>query len=230
VSDKADLKVAVEGAVRSAYGLSGQKCSALSRLYVHESRKKEFIDAFVSRASSLKVGFPVNAETFLGPLVNLAAYQRFERAVADAKSGGGTFLLGGETLKGQGSYGQGHFVQPTLVEIAHTHRVARDEHFAPFVTLHTYKSFDDAIRMANDTEYGLTGGIYSQDDKEVTRFFDEVKAGVLYANRPSGATTGAWPGIQSFCGWKGSGSTGKGGCGPYYVAQFAREQSHTRVL
>ena len=81
----------------------------------------------------------------------------------------------------------------------------------------------------NAVEYGLTAGIFSGEPAEVERFFDEVEAGVCYANKRTGATTGAWPGAQPFCGWKGSGSTGKGGCGPYYVAQFAREQSRTVI-
>ena len=82
-------------------------------------------------------------------------------------------------------------------------------------------------REANGVEYGLTAGIFSAEPAEVERFFDEIEAGVCYANKRTGATTGAWPGAQAFCGWKGSGSTGKGGCGPYYVAQFTREQSRT---
>jgi 1-pyrroline-5-carboxylate dehydrogenase len=88
---------------------------------------------------------------------------------------------------------------------------------------------EDAIAHANDTEYGLTAGIFTGRSEEIGRFFDEVEAGVCYANKRTGATTGAWPGAQPFCGWKGSGSTGKGGCGPYYVAQFLREQSRTII-
>ena len=88
---------------------------------------------------------------------------------------------------------------------------------------------DQALREANSAEYGLTAGIFSRDQTEVTRFFDEIEAGVCYANKRTGATTGAWPGAQAFCGWKGSGSSGKGGCGPYYVAQFMREQSRTVI-
>jgi 1-pyrroline-5-carboxylate dehydrogenase len=82
---------------------------------------------------------------------------------------------------------------------------------------------------ANAIDYGLTAGIFSRDDHEVARFLDEIEAGVVYVNRRAGATTGAWPGIQSFCGWKSSGSTNKGGLGPYYVQQFMREQSRTIV-
>ena len=75
--------------------------------------------------------------------------------------------------------------------------------------------------------YGLTAGIFSAKKEEISLFMDRIQTGVLYANRRTGATTGAWPGVQAFCGWKGSGSTGKGGCGPYYASQFAREQSRT---
>jgi len=90
-------------------------------------------------------------------------------------------------------------------------------------------SFDEAIAESNRTEYGLTAGIYSGNKEEVERFFDEIEAGVCYANKRTGATTGAWPGAQAFTGWKGSGSSGKGGCGPYYVMQFMREQSRTTI-
>ena len=75
----------------------------------------------------------------------------------------------------------------------------------------------------------MTAGIFSEDEEEIERFFERMEAGVTYANRRTGATSGAWPGVQSFCGWKGSGSTGKGACGPYYVQQFMREQSRTVV-
>ena len=90
-------------------------------------------------------------------------------------------------------------------------------------------SLDQALAETNAADYGLTAGIFSRDPAEVERFFDEVEAGVCYANKRTGATTGAWPGAQPFTGWKGSGSSGKGGCGPYYVAQFAREQSRTVI-
>ena len=83
--------------------------------------------------------------------------------------------------------------------------------------------------LANDSEYGLTAGIFTNDEKEEQKFFDEIESGVTYCNRRGGATTGAWPGVQSFGGWKGSGSSGKSALGPYYVAQFMREQSQTTI-
>ena len=90
-------------------------------------------------------------------------------------------------------------------------------------------SLDEALELSNAVVYGLTAGIYSEVEEEVDRFLDEIQTGVLYVNRRAGATTGAWPGVQPFGGWKGSGSTGKAALGPYYVAQFLREQSHTIV-
>ena len=88
---------------------------------------------------------------------------------------------------------------------------------------------DQAIAETNKADYGLTAGIFSRNEIDIARFFDEVEAGVCYVNKRTGATTGAWPGAQPFTGWKGSGSSGKGGCGPYYVAQFMREQSRTVI-
>jgi len=96
--------------------------------------------------------------------------------------------------------------------------------------LHLVHRYDDvaaAVREGNAVDYGLTAGVYARDRAELDFFLERAEAGVLYANRASGATTGAWPGIQSFCGWKGSGASGKGGLGPHYLTQFLREQSCT---
>ena len=109
------------------------------------------------------------------------------------------------------------------------HLLTREELFVPFVTVTKVDSFDAALAEANAVDYGLTAGVFSGDRRELDRFLDEIEAGVVYVNRRAGATTGAWPGFQSFCGWKSSGSTGKGGLGPYYVQQFMREQSRTVV-
>ena len=101
--------------------------------------------------------------------------------------------------------------------------------FVPILAVGEVSGLEEAIVEVNKVEYGLTAGIFSKKAEEIERFFDEVDAGVCYVNKRTGATTGAWPGAQPFCGWKGSGSTGKGGCGPYYVAQFLREQSRTVI-
>jgi 1-pyrroline-5-carboxylate dehydrogenase len=223
ISAQADLDKAVEGSWRSAFGLSGQKCSALSRLYVHRSRFDEVRDALAAKARELRVGDPAEREVYMGPVINAAAVERYQRACVEAKRDG-TIWAGGN-----GGDSGGHFVQPTLVSVPRGHRLAREELFLPFLVIEPFDTFDEALTLANDCDYGLTGGVFSNDSAEVERFMDECQAGILYANRKTGATTGAWPGVQSFCGWKNSGSTGKGGCGPYYVAQFMREQSQTRM-
>ena len=227
VAQAADLTKAAQGCARSAFGLSGQKCSALSRIYVHESCKAEFLDKLLAHQAKVVVGDPTRREVYMGPVINAAAVARFERAAAEAKSDG-KVLAGGRRLVAD-DFLYGHFVEPTIVEVPHRHRLVREELFLPFVTVETFKSLEEAVRLANDSDYGLTAGVFSEQKEDVEYFMDHIEAGVCYANRATGATTGAWPGVQAFCGWKKSGATGKGGCGPYYVMQFMREQSQTRM-
>ena len=99
----------------------------------------------------------------------------------------------------------------------------------PFTAVAAVDSIDEALRLSNAVDLGLTAGFYSEDKAECDRFLDGIEAGVVYVNRRAGATTGAWPGIQPFGGWKGSTATGKSGGGFYYVQQFMREQSQTVV-
>jgi 1-pyrroline-5-carboxylate dehydrogenase len=120
-------------------------------------------------------------------------------------------------------------VAPTIAQLPLGSSLFEEELFVPFLAVGEVSDLDQAIVETNRVEYGLTAGIFARSSSDVSRFFDEVEAGVCYANKRTGATTGAWPGAQPFCGWKGSGSTGKGGCGPYYVAQFMREQSRTVI-
>jgi 1-pyrroline-5-carboxylate dehydrogenase len=228
VCDDADLAAAVEGCARSAFGLSGQKCSALSRIYVQHGKKDEFISRLVARAAEIAVGDPTRADVYMGPVINAAAVARYERAVAEAHKDG-AIIAGGQRLSA-GAFAHGHFVAPTIAAVPRGHRLVRNELFLPFVTVEPFETIEEAVALANDVDYGLTGGVFSADPAKVDYFMTHCQAGVLYANRKTGATTGAWPGVQSFCGWKASGSTGKGGCGPYYVSQFAREQSQTRML
>jgi 1-pyrroline-5-carboxylate dehydrogenase len=120
-------------------------------------------------------------------------------------------------------------VAPTVARLPLDSSLFFEELFVPFLAIGEVESLDQAISESNKAEYGLTAGFFSTRQDEIDRFFDEIEAGVCYVNKRSGATTGAWPGAQPFTGWKGSGSTGKGGCGPYYVQQFVREQSRTVV-
>jgi 1-pyrroline-5-carboxylate dehydrogenase len=228
VTANADLDKAVDGVARSAFGFSGQKCSACSRVYVEKPVYDTFMEKLLARTASLKVGDPAERDTYVGPVIDAAAQDRFDGAIKAAAEG--TVRTGGHRLT-DGGYGAGTFVEPTIVDgLPLDHSLFRDELFLPFLVVGAVESLDEAIECSNDTEYGLTAGIFSEDQAEIDQFFNGIEAGVIYANRRGGATTGAWPGCQSFCGWKGSGSTGKGGLGPYFVQQFLREQSRTVVI
>ena len=229
VMRSADLDEAAEGVMRSAFGFDGQKCSANSRVYVVKPVAREFLDTLVKKTRQIRVGDPTQRENWMGPVISEDSLRKFERAVDEARADGGTVEVGGEVLR-DGDAGRGFFPTPTVVSgLPLEHRLFREELFVPFVVVGEVDSLDQALTEANATAYGLTAGIFSRDADEIQRFLDVIQAGVVYVNRRAGATTGAWPGIQSFGGWKGSGSSGKGGLGPYYVQQFLREQSQTLV-
>ena len=120
-----------------------------------------------------------------------------------------------------------NYFMPAIVEMDGPSNLTRDELFMPFVVVRGVDGLDAGLAEGNDIHYGLSAGIFTEDNAELQHFLDHAEAGVLYANRASGATTGAWPGAQPFCGWKGTGVSGKGGLGSYFLPQFMREQSHT---
>jgi 1-pyrroline-5-carboxylate dehydrogenase len=223
----ADLDAAAEGIMRSAFSLQNQKCSATSRVYVQREVAAEFVERLIEKTKAIRMGDPSERDVFFGPMINERSVERFGRAVAQAAREG-AILLGGDRLHGA-VFDKGYFVAPTIARLPLNSSLFVEELFVPLVAIGEVADLDQAIAETNRAEYGLTAGIFSGEQQEIARFFDEVEAGVCYANKRTGATTGAWPGAQPFCGWKGSGSTGKGGCGPYYVAQFMREQSRTVI-
>ncbi|ACZ41787.1 Aldehyde Dehydrogenase [Thermobaculum terrenum ATCC BAA-798] len=228
VTSKADLSKAVEGIVRSAFGYTGQKCSACSRVYVFSDMYDQLVDKLLERTAKVIVGDPRQREVFMGPLIDERAVNKYLSAVEEA-SADGKVLFGGHRIQGIGME-RGHFVEPCIVaDLPQNHRIIKEELFVPLIALVKVDTLEEAVNLANDTEYGLCAGIFSEDRAEIDYFFNHIEAGVVYANRSGGATTGAWPGSQSFVGWKASGSTGKGALGPYYVQQFMREQSRTVV-
>jgi len=228
VSRKADLEEAAEGIVRSAFGFGGQKCSANSRVYVERPVHDELVRLLVEKTEKLTVGDPLVRANWMGPVIDQRALDRHQAAVGEARRDGNV-LTGGEHLA-DGEMARGFYVEPTIVSnLPSSHRLFRDELFAPLTAVAAVDSMDEALALANESVLGLTAGVYSEDPAEVQQFLDNAQAGVLYVNRRAGATTGAWPGVQAFGGWKGSGSTGKAGLSMYYVAQFMREQSRTLV-
>jgi len=226
VAASADLDVAAEGVLRSAFGLQGEKCSACSVTYVAAEVYPQFLDLLLTKSRALTVGTPESRDAFVGPVIDEAAVGRFEKAV-EAAAREGRIALGGERLT-EGDLGKGFFVAPTVVtDLPPDHWINREELFLPFLSVQSCASLAEGLARANAVRYGLTAGIYATRAAELDLFLTSAQAGVLYANRRSGATTGAWPGFQTFCGWKGSGVDGKGGLGPYQIPRFLREQSHT---
>jgi 1-pyrroline-5-carboxylate dehydrogenase len=228
ISRTADLDKAADGVLRAAFGFGGQKCSANSRVYVEREVHDAFVERLAERARQIQIGDPSDRANWLGPIINAKAVARYENAVAEAKRDG-QVVAGGERLT-EGELGRGYYVAPVVATgLPPTHRLFRDELFVPFVAVAPVDSIDEGIKLANESDYALTAGFYGEDEAEQQRFLNTIQAGVIYVNRRAGATTGAWPGVQPFGGWKGSGSTGKAGGGMYYVQQFMREQSQTVV-
>ncbi len=226
VSRHADLERAATGIVRSAFGLQGQKCSACSRVYVEQSVAEALRAKLVEKTRLIAVGDPTRRENWMGPVINEAAYLRYQRCAENLKRHG-TIYSGGEVLV-EGALAEGWFVAPTVATAPPDYRLWREEKFIPLVLVGEVDSVAEAIDRANASDYGLTAGFYGAKD-EVAGFLDRIEAGVVYVNRPQGATTGAWPGYQPFGGWKASGTTGKAIGSFYYLPQYLREQSQTVV-
>ena len=227
VSRHADLDRAAIGIVRSAFGLQGQKCSACSRIFVEEPLYDQVVERIVDLTNKLTVGDPTDRKVYLGPVVNQSSYTDFINFTEEL-SQAGKFLTGGKVLT-EGDFARGYFCQPTIVgEVPLSHRLWKYEMFLPITMIAPVSSLDEAMSLANDVNYGLTAGFYGTEE-ESDWFFDHIESGVSYANRPQGATTGAWPGFQPFGGWKGSGASGKNAGGHYYLQLYMHEQIRTRV-
>jgi 1-pyrroline-5-carboxylate dehydrogenase len=228
VTESADIGRAADGILKAAFGYSGQKCSACSRVYVHRKVKDEFLKKLVEKTKNLPVGNPLDPNTFVGPLASEDAYRKYQQYVRIADRDG-KVLVGGSARK-DGELKHGYYVQPTIVaDLPKKHRLFKKEMFVPILCVADYDKFDDAIKLANDSDYGLTAGLFSGRQEEIKEFLDCIEAGVVYVNRQASATTGAMVGCQPFGGWKDSGTTGKGTGGPHYLTQYMREQSRTIV-
>jgi 1-pyrroline-5-carboxylate dehydrogenase len=228
VMDSADLDKAVQGVYRSAFGMNGHKCSACSRVYVHRAVADAFLDRLVKMTNDTKIGNPLEKGVFIGPVATKAGYEDYQHFAATAAAAGpGVVRAGGQVLK-EGAFAHGYFARPTvLTGLPRDHALVREELFVPMVAVTTVGGLDEALEQANDTTFGLTAGFFSREQDEIDAFLERIQAGVVYVNRAAGATTGAWPGVQPFGGWKGSGSTGKNIGGVYTLPCYLREQSRT---
>jgi 1-pyrroline-5-carboxylate dehydrogenase len=221
VSKNADIDAAVEGIASAAFGYAGQKCSACSRVYVHESIKEVFVSKLIDKVRELKIGDPLKKENYIGPLISESAYKRYIEAIEKAKASGRVVYGGNPVQTGL----TGYYVEPAIIELRHDHELIQKELFLPILTIESFKDFKGAILLANDVEYGLTAALYSKNKKEISEFMNSIEAGVVYINRAISATTGAIVGKHTFVGWKNSGLTGKGSGSKFYLSQFMREQS-----
>jgi 1-pyrroline-5-carboxylate dehydrogenase len=227
VSRHADLERATQGIVRSAFGLGGQKCSAGSRVLAEEPVYDELVARLVAKTKELVLGDPCEKATFLGPVINEKAFNDYQKYIQEL-SKAGELLVGGRVVV-EGDFEKGYYVEPTIVvKVPRDHYLWKHEMFVPITMIQKVKGLDEAIDIANDVKYGLTAGFYGTE-KEVEWYFQNIQAGVVYANRPHGSTTGAWPGFQPFGGWKGSGSTGKNAGGLYYLQNYMHEQINNLI-
>jgi 1-pyrroline-5-carboxylate dehydrogenase len=227
VTASADLPKAALGVARSAFGFSGQRCSGCSRVLVAREVRDEFATLLGERRREVRVASPLDPATKVGPVISPESVRRLLDAARECRAAGWP-VHGGSALE-DGELRFGNYAEPTVAEISADSRLLREELFTPFVAIHPVASLGEALELANGLVFGLTAGLYAEDPAEIERFEREIKAGVVYVNREAGATTGAWPGIQSFGGWEGSGSTGRGAGGIHYLQQYMREQSLTVV-
>jgi 1-pyrroline-5-carboxylate dehydrogenase len=217
-----DLDAAIEGVVASAFGFSGQKCSACSRAIVSESVYDAFCDRLRERVAKIKVGDP--AENFYnGPVISEKAYRKVLDYIEIGK-GEGRLLHGGEAIKTESG---GYYIAPTVIaDVSPTARIALEEIFGPVLAVIKSRSFDDALSIANNTEYGLTGAVYSSSREKLDRAREEFHVGNLYFNRKC---TGAMVGAHPFGGFNMSGTDSKAG-GPDYLLLFTQGKSVAEKL
>ena len=186
ISDKADVALALRGVLFSAFGTSGQRCTSLRRLFVHEGIYDSFARALKSASGSMAIGDPLDGKNLAGPLIDRAAYEAMEAALAEA-AGMGADISGGGTLSGPGD---GIYVQPTLVEMTSHFGPALRETFAPILYIFRYADLDEAIALQNSVSAGLSSSIFSTDIRECERFLSAVGSDCGIANVNIG-TSGA---------------------------------------
>lgn len=221
VAADADLDAAVEGVAVSAFGFSGQKCSACSRAIVEEPVYDEFLERLKERVAQISVGDPQERSTYMGPVVNAAAAESIERYVETGKREG-RLVFGGNRLDRDG-----YFIEPTVIaDVAPEAVIAQEEIFGPVLAVIKARNFDQALEIANSTEFGLTGSVYTTDEKKIERARDEFFVGNLYFNRKS---TGAMVGGHPFGGFNMSGTDSKAG-GRDYLLLYLQAKSISRKV
>jgi 1-pyrroline-5-carboxylate dehydrogenase len=222
VDETADLDAAAEGITAAAFGFQGQKCSACSRAIVVDSVYDEVLEKVVERTKKLTVGDTVNGDKFMGAVIDEKAFRKISEYIAIGRDEG-RLVLGGEP--GDGS--KGYFIPPTIIaDVDPRARLAQEEVFGPVLAFIRANDFEHALEIANNTEFGLTGGLYSRLRERLEQARQEFHVGNLYFNRKC---TGALVGVQPFGGFNMSGTDSKAG-GPDYLLLFTQAKTVTERL
>lgn len=185
VMEDADMDLVIEGAVWGAFGTTGQRCTATSRIIVHSKRYKEFCERFVERTKQLKLGNGLDQDVEVGPVVNKSQLESVSGYVEIGKKEGAKLLQGGKILD-QGEFGKGCFHEPTIfADVKPDMRIAQEEIFGPVASVIEVKSFDEALKVANGTDYGLSLSMYTQDVNRAFMAMQELESGIVYINAPT---------------------------------------------
>jgi aldehyde dehydrogenase (NAD+) len=185
VMDDADLELAVDGCLWGGFGTTGQRCTAASRVVVHERVYGQFLEQFAARARGLRVGDGLDANTDMGPSVNESQLETVVKYVEIGRKEGARLLVGGERLTG-GAYAKGYFHQPTIfADVDPGMRVAQEEIFGPVVSVMRCTSLDEAVAIGNDVAYGLSASIYTQDINRAFVAMRDTYTGIFYVNAPT---------------------------------------------
>lgn len=210
VDEGVDLEDAAKGVIASAFGFQGQKCSACSRVIVHAKVYDRFVDLLARKADALAVGDPADPATYMGPVVNKGSQSSIMGYIEKGIAEGGRLVAGGSM-----PYPQGYFIRPTVIaDVLPGATISQEEIFGPVLAVIRARDFDDALSIANNTQFGLTGAVYTKNAKRLERAEKEFFVGNLYLNRKC---TGALVGVHPFGGFNMSGTDSKAGGGDYLL-------------